>query len=301
MLNRIIGTMALLLAAPAIASDAPVAVASYPHGNFLENMAVTPQGGLIFTSYVDRRIMRWSGAGEPTAWSTLDVHPVAVLARARDVIVTAHGRSFLDGPAFATTQQFLVLDLRGRVVRRVDAPDARFLNGLVQIGPDAILAADSAAGRIWRFTPSNGALTPWLDDPLLGQGAPSQRPGVNGLKLLGGWLYLSNSARGAIYRIRTEGGRPSGKIELYTTTGPVDDFAFLADGSIAAATHGARLIRVAVDGTISSIMVDGCDSCTAVLPFKGRLMVTTTGNLLEQGTAPARLLRLPIPTNRKGN
>lgn len=288
---------ALLSVSPAAADVSVTTVARYPHAAFLENMTVTPRGNLLFTSYSDRRVMRWTGRGNPRPWAHLDVHPVAVIARASDVIVTAHGRSFLEGAAFTTSQQFLVLGLDGHVMRRVLAPDARFLNGMVELGPDTILAADSILGKIWRFTPSTGAISEWFADPLLGQDPPSQRPGVNGLKARDGWLYFSNSARGALYRVRVGANRPIGAIELVATTGPIDDFAFLPDGSIAAATHGSRLLRIAPDGGTSAIMYSGCDGCTAVLLYRGRLLVSTTGNLLDQGREPARLLSVPLPTN----
>lgn len=286
-----------LLGAPVAAQSPPVTtIASYPHGTFLENLSVDAIGRLLFTSYLDQTLLTWNGRGAPTPLVRLDVHPVAVLARANDIIVSAHGKSFTEGAAFTATNQLLVLNRNGVVTRRVAAPDALFLNGMVEIAPDVILVADSLAGKIWRFDPATGSIAPWLTDPLLAAdpAAPSQRPGANGLKLHDGWLYISNSARGTLHRVRLSGTSPTGALEVFATTGPIDDFAYLADGSIAAATHGARLIRIMPDGAISDIMASGCDSCTSVTTF-GRardLIVLTTGNLLEGGDAPARVLRL---------
>lgn len=275
-------------------SDAE-AVATFPNGTFLENLSVRPQGEVLFTSYADQTVLRWTGSGSPSPWARLDVHPVAVLPRQRDVILTAHGDSFLAGSSFTMTQQFLILGLDGLVQRRIPAPDARFLNGMVEAGPDMILAADSILGRIWRLTPSTGIVTPWLDGALLGQDSPSARPGVNGLKINGQWLYFSNSARGGLYRVRIGNAQPAGDIELVAQTGPIDDFAFLPNGDIAATTHGPRLLRIQRDGNIMPLLEHGCDGCTAVVLFRGQLLVTTTGNLLERGSEPARLLRLSVP------
>jgi hypothetical protein len=274
-------------------------IASYPHGAFLENLSVDTKGRLLFTSYIDQTLMMWPGRGAARALAKLDAHPVAVLARAKDIIVSAHGKSFTEGPAFTATNQLLVLDRNGVVKKRIAAPDALFLNGMVEIAPNVILVADSLAGKIWRFDPANGAIDTWLADPLLAvdPAQPSQRPGANGLKVHDGWVYVSNSARGAIHRVALLDGAAFGPLEPYATTGPVDDFTFLADGTIAAATHGSKLIRIGKDGTVTDILPDGCDSCTSVVRYGPRndLIVLTTGNLFEGGTAPARVLRVPSP------
>jgi sugar lactone lactonase YvrE len=298
--NLFTGFAALLVPALALASSESMTIARYPHGNFLENMSVRNGRDLLYTSYVDRRIWRWTGSGEPRLFASLDVHPVAVLARRHDVIVSAHGESFLDGPDFLKTQKILVLGSKGTIVRQIAIADARFLNGLVALEPDTILAADSALGRIWQLAPSTGKFAPWLSDQLLGQDPEnlSQRPTVNGLKLHNGWLYFSNSARGALYRLKIQNAQPNGAIEEFAKTGPIDDFTFLPDGSIAAATHGAKLLLIKPDGSVSDLMQSGCDGCTAVAVFGGRLIVTTTGNLLEGGGEPARLISISLPTKK---
>jgi hypothetical protein len=274
-------------------------IASYAHGAFLENLSVDPNGRLLFTSYINQTLMRWDGRSAPTPLVKLGVHPVAVLARANDIIVSAHAKSFMDGPAFSATNQLLVLDRNGALKKRVAAPNARFLNGMVEISPELILIADSIAGTIWRFNPSTGLIDTWLADPLLAAdpAQASKKPGANGLKLHDGWLYVSNSARGTIHRVRLASGLPKGALALYATPGAVDDFTFLADGTIAAATHGAKLIQIGKDGVLRDILADGCDSCTSVTSYgpQGDLIVLTTGNLLEGGDAPARVLRVSSP------
>ncbi len=300
--KRIVWSLAMLglLATPVSAQPPHVAtVASYPHGTFLENLSVDPKGRLLFTSYINQTLMTWNGRDAPTPLVKLDVHPVAVVARANDILVSAHGKSFTDGPAFTATNQMLVLDRGGLVKKRVAVPNALFLNGMVEVAPNLILVADSIAGKIWRFDPTRGEIDAWLADPLLASDPAtlSNRPGANGLKLREGWLYISNSARGAIYRVRLAGRAAKGPLELFATTGPIDDFTFLADGTIAAATHGSKLIRVGKNGSVSDILSDGCDGCTSVTSYgtSRDLIVLTTGNLLEGGDTPARVLRVVSP------
>jgi hypothetical protein len=303
-----IASFALANAAFAQASSLTVAttMASYPTGTFLENLSVTQRGDLVFTSYLDKRLYTLKGGGKstgaPTVLAQLDVHPVGILARRRDIIVSAHGKSFTEGPSFTQTNQILVLNRSGQVLRRTAAPAALFVNGLVEVRSDVILIADSIGAKIWAYNPRTGDLKVWLQDPLLGidPAQASQRPGANGLKMKNGTLYISNSARGALYKVQVRQGAPMGALALFSQTGPVDDFTFLSDGSIAAATHGAKLIGISPTGTMSDILSEGCDSCTSVTTF-GRdqaLVVLTTGNLLEGGKEPARVLRVSNPAQR---
>jgi hypothetical protein len=286
------------LALPVAAAAQPTVIASYPNGAFLENLSAGPDGRLLITSYSDKRLLAWSGEGAPVTFAQLEVHPVGILARAGDVIVSAHGAPFTGGPAFLSSNRLLVLDRAGRLVRSIAAPNARFLNGLVALPSGVVLAADSIAGRIWRFDPASGALSSWLEHAELAPDpARPQLPGANGLKLRDGWLYVSNSGRGTLSRVKLDGDRPGGAPELVARTGAIDDYAFLPDGSIAAATHGDRLTRIAPGGAVSDILPTGCGGCTSVAPFgpDGALVVLTTGKLLEGGKGPAQILKVAAP------
>jgi hypothetical protein len=277
----------------------PRTVASYAPGTFLENLAVGPDGSLLVTSYFDRAILMWDGTGAPETFATLDVHPVAVLTHADGIILTAHGLSFAEGPAFTQSNAFVLMDRTGTVTRTIPAPAALFLNGMVQIAPGTVLAADSLAGRIWQLDLASGTISDWLADLLLttDPAATGQSPGANGLKIHDGWLYVSNSSRQALTRVALDGARPAGTLEPFAATGPIDDFAFLEDGTIAAATHGAALIGIDAGGGVSTLLETGCDGCTSVLPFGdgGDLVVLTTGNLLEGGSEEARIFTLAAP------
>jgi hypothetical protein len=304
--NRLVASrlvLALMLSgvtAPVAGAEEPTrTIATYPSGTFLENLAQGSDGEIVVTSYFDRTLLRWSGQEAPSVLAALDVHPVGVLVREADIVLTAHGASFADGPAFTQTNAFVLLDREGGILRTIPVPDARFLNGLVEVAPGIVLAADSLAGRIWRLHVEGSDVSVWLEDPLLttDPAANDQSPGANGLKIRDGMLYVSNSSRRALYRVALDGSKAAGALELFAETGSIDDFAFLADGSIAAASHGAAVIRIARDGPVSTLLDSGCDACTAVLPVApgNELLVLTTGNLLDGGSAPARILALPAP------
>lgn len=188
-------------------------LASYPHGAFLENLVVAPDGAVYFTSYFAKALMLLRPGAQATEFAAVPAHPVGVLQTSDGFIVTAHGTPFTQGPAFLSSNEVLFLDAEGKVTRTIRAPEAKFLNGLVQVRPDLVLIADSVAGVIWALTPSTGALRTWMSDPALTADPASteQRPAANGLKLHDGVLYISNSSRGAVYRqALTVDGQPQG-------------------------------------------------------------------------------------------
>jgi sugar lactone lactonase YvrE len=274
-------------------------LASFPHGAFLENLTVERNGTIYFTSYFNKALMVLRPGTQAAPLAVLPAHPLGVLRTSTGFIVTAHAVPFTNAPAFQSSNEVLILDAAGTVTRTIKAADARFLNGLVEVAPDKVLIADSAAGLIWVLKPSTGELRPWLRDPMLAADPAAKRfrPGANGLKVNNGVLYVSNFSRGAIFKIALDSGQEaSGAPTTFVQQGPVDDFAFAPDGSIYAATHGDTLLRFAPDGTVRAILETGCDSCTSVA-VSGRgaslsLIVLTTGKLLQGGDAPARVLRV---------
>lgn len=305
-LARIALTAAFGLASAAVspalaqdgATEAVRTLARFDSPAFLENLVVEPDQSIVLTSYLDRTLRAVTPSGQVSTVATLPAHPVGLLRHDDGFLISAHGASFTEGPGFTATNQLLVLDGRGQVLSTIAAPDARFLNGMVRIGPDAVLIADSIAGLIWRFTPSSGILTPWLRDERLTPDPQTQpfRPAANGLKLHDGRLFVSNSSRGTLLSVGLSPTlEPEGDLTPFASPGPVDDFVFGPGGVLYGATHGETLIAVAPDGTVSTVMAEGCDSCTSIGLAGDRLIVLTTGNLVEGGTDPARVLSVAIP------
>jgi hypothetical protein len=55
-------------------------------------------------------------------------------------------------------------------------------------------------------------------------------------------------------------------------------------------------LRITPQAAVQTLIAEGCDGCTSVA-FAGegrRLIVLTTGNLLEGGDAPARVLSVTL-------
>ena len=83
-------------------------------------------------------------------------------------------------------------------------PDASMLDGLTALphSDRYLLAADSVLGLIWRLDLFTGAAEKAFTSPLL-QRAPgsAQEAAVNGIHVLGNWLYFTNSATATFGRI----------------------------------------------------------------------------------------------------
>jgi hypothetical protein len=275
-------------------------LASYPHGAFLENLIVERSGRVLYTNYTAREIASYTPGQVPSLFTSLRAHPVSLLPVSGGYLVAAHGASFAEGPAFLQSNQFILLDAQGAVTRTIPAPDARFLNGMVALEDGDVLVADSVLGRIWRLNVASGALTVWLDAPELAPDPTQrdQRPGANGLKREGRGLFVSNSFTGRIYRIGIGAqGQPSGALQEVAAPGRVDDFVLAPRGSFIAATHADTVVWTR-GGDTRVVLPDGGDGSTAVAYTDDRqdhLYVLTTGNLIEGGTRPARLLQAALP------
>jgi hypothetical protein len=294
----------LLLGAPALAQPAPAApqvrtLAEFASGAFLENLHVEADGAIVFTHYFDKTLMVRRPDGQVQVLARLEAHPVGLARLPDGYLLSAHGAPFTSGAAFVSTNQVLEVGLDGAVRRTTPAPKAQFLNGVLIVRPGVVLIADSIAGTIWRYR-SDAGLEAWLSAPALApdpQVSPF-RPGANGLKLRDRTLFVSNSSRGEISTIALGPKDEPGPVERYAGPGPVDDFVIARDGALFGATHGETLIAVAPDRSSRSVLAHGCDACTAVAfadASERRLIVLTTGGLLEGKTAPARVLEVTLP------
>ncbi|MDO9501483.1 SMP-30/gluconolactonase/LRE family protein [Falsiroseomonas sp.] len=291
---------ASLLARPVQAQPAPEILARFPHGTFLENLVVMPDGRVLFTNYFARRLESWSEGQGAALWAEVPAHPVSLTALedGRQALAV-HGASFLGGPAaLRGSGAVLLLARDGSVQGRIALPEAVFPNGGVLLAPGRLLLADSALGRIWAIGIAAGTVVPWLDHPLLAPVAGRGGPGVNGLKMQGDALLVSNSATRQLLRVRLEGGAAAGVPEVVAQmTGGVDDFAVAPDGTVFAATHATGLARLSPGATApETIPAPGVEGSTAVaLTPDGRaLYALGTGGLTSGGQGEAVLARIHL-------
>jgi len=274
-------------ASPTVAEQADTRVlASYPSGAFLENLEVQPDGRLLYTNYPDKTIEQLSPDGEVGTFAKLSAFPLGIISIPDGYLITANGKSILLGEDTSKSQQFLLLDKNGIETGRIDAPQARALNGMAQLDDRTILAADSVAGTIWKIDVEKQVITPWLQHSSLAPRTDDEiyKPGANGLKLRSDGLIVSNTSHGTLSRIAVDkDGNPAGLPEVIANVGIIDDFWLREDGSILFTTHAASIKSLSVDGDIKVVATQDLVGNTAIAPYppnqSGSFAVTTDGGL----------------------
>lgn len=270
-------------------------LARFPAGTFLENLVARSSDTFLVTSYFDKTIIEIDTSGSHRVFSQLDVHPVGIVRDGNRYVVSAQSIPFTEAPAFQSSNLILVLGDDGTAFTRTPAPEARFLNGLHVLPTGEILVADSMAATLWQVHSERGSLSPWLNAEALSPKPGTQPflPGANGVKSFGGMLYVSNSSRGVIYRRPLEGHK---LLEVFAETGPVDDFAFDADGTLFATTHGASLLSVSPKGEVETLLSSGCGGCTSVVVLADRrLMVINDGDAFAGEPTEASIFTVDLP------
>jgi len=252
------------------ASTTVKVLATYPHGNFLENLEVQEDGKLLFTNYPAKSIEVMSQSGETKTFAKLDAYPLSLISIDDGYLVAASGKSLLLGENVVKTQQFIVLDKSGKQTAQFAAPQVMYLNGMARLNNETILAADSLSGNIWKVNPKTQKITSWIQDdsftPLVGQ--ETFIPGANGLKLRSDELIVSNTSKGTLSLVKIDkNGKPLGKPELIATVGIIDDFWVRNDGSILFTTHGETVKSLSVSGEVTTILADGAGGATAIAPY----------------------------------
>ncbi|ATY58928.1 Six-bladed beta [Cordyceps militaris] len=250
--------LALALAAHA-ASAAYTAQLLYQfpsHAQWVENMAVRPNGHLLLTTFDRARVYELAPSQQqpPRLVAALPAADAALgIAEIRpDVFAVATGRlnrtSFhLDGSARIDTLDFTC---RGCATQPAIAtaaallPQAKLPNGLAAEGSSVVLCADSATGTIYRADTATGAVHVALHDPALAPAptAADDDPflallGVNGLQVPGdGFVYVTSTSARLLGRYALDGDdAPAAALEVlarYAAPRSPDDFAVARNGTV---------------------------------------------------------------------
>jgi len=276
-------------------------LATYPHGNFLENLEVQQDGRLLFTNYPTKSIEAMSPSGETTTFAKLSAYPLSLISTDNGYLVAASGKSLLLGENVVGTQQFIQLDKNGKQIGQFEAPQVMYLNGMVRLNDELILAADSLSGNIWLVNPKTQEVTSWIQDDSLSP-HPDQEvflPGANGLKLRSDGIVVSNTSKGTLSLIETgPDNEPLSKPKLIGTVGMIDDFWIRNDGSILFVTHGETIKSLSIDGEVTTVLDDGAGGATALAPYPidqdKSFVVINDGNIYFGKQDPVEVLLITI-------
>ncbi|KAK7419875.1 hypothetical protein QQX98_003062 [Neonectria punicea] len=264
-------------------------------GTWLENIAVRPNGDLLVTQLfpsasiytVKQPAGRHHALEQIAAIPAIqNIYGIAQVPSRRGgdaetYVVVGGNSTSLANPVVGTFSAWAV-DLscsRGKdeaTVRKVSDMDrhSAFLNGVAEIPGVAstVLVSDSTAGLVGRLDLSSGAFdTGAFVFPEMAPTADAALPvGVNGIRIRNGFLYWTNSATVAIYRVAVtargfpaKGAKPELVFDLSAATSFLDDFTFDADGNIYVTTNlDNSVIFVDLEAGTAETVVGGIDALT---------------------------------------
>ncbi|OAA37319.1 Six-bladed beta-propeller, TolB-like protein [Beauveria brongniartii RCEF 3172] len=209
------------------------------HLQWVENMALRPNGNILMTTFDQAQIYELNpNNGSPprlvAALPDADV-AIGIAETLPDVFAVEAGHlnrtSYrLDGSGRIDTLDWSRLDCHGRPkVQTVAAlPQAKLANGLAALPMHShlVLSADSITGTIYRTDTSTGHVDVAIHDPKL---APHDNPdpfltliGVNGLQTHNGYLYVTSTSARFLGRYKIDShGNPLSELEILATDGAV--------------------------------------------------------------------------------
>lgn len=160
--------------------------------------------------------------------------------------------------SFAVWKVDLSCEDRARVSKVADMPDAIFLNGMTTLDPQAgtILTGDCASGRVFRLDTQTGDYTVALYDELL-QPPPNTTlaVGVNGIRLIGSYLYFTNSLKALYGRVPIDlaTGKATGQYEVLDTNVASDDLTVRAGVGYLAGSISNVILEIKANGDKEAI------------------------------------------------
>jgi sugar lactone lactonase YvrE len=197
----------------------------------------------------------------------------------------------------------------GTATRIAGSAAIQLPNGLAFDTRGNLYVTDSRLGAIWRVRPG-GAAQVWLQDPLLtGDGSLGLFLGANGIAFRNGVLFVTNTERRTMLRVRVRPDGSPGSLSIVTTFAP----GLNPDG-VTMDVFGDAYVALNLQNAITRVAPDGSQQIVASgdpLDFPSSVTFgTTRGNRsalfavnfsiselfgLPSGFGPA-LLRIPVGT-----
>lgn len=277
---------------------APIVFQLERNGSWFENLALRSDGSLLATR-IDAPEL-WSiepncdlshpGHGSrlvnfPNATSTLGITEIG-----QDVFAVVVGNLSLPS-ILPTPGSFVVwkVDLTGitataKVLARM--PEGDFLDGMTRFSEDLLLIADALKGTIWRLNVTTGEYSTALSHtsmvPAAGQPVPV---GVNGLKVLGDYVYYTSTSQEVYARIPVNHNATAvGPVEIITSGFTFDGFALTANGTAYLTTNPQnQVIEVSPEGRVRLLagnqymLAVGGSTAAALDQERSVLYVATSG------------------------
>jgi hypothetical protein len=277
-------------------------LATWPVGTFVENIHARADGSLLVSVHSAGEIQRWREGQGLDAFARLPASPAAINAHPESGVVV------VGGSVGAEPHCVWHVDAGGYVREVARVSNALFFNGATLFFPGELLVAEAILGRIYHIDLTTGASRVWFSHELLAKiTAEVMLPGVNGIKMFGRHVYVTNTDRALFLRIGFDERGAPGPIEIVAERLRADDFAFARDGNAYLTTHiHNSLLQLAPDGPRVNVagLADGMAGSTAITfgasaGMASSVYVTTTGGVLspvDVVVQPAKLIRVDVGT-----
>lgn len=297
-------------------------VHAFPVNYFVENIAVRESGQVLVTVHNTGELIQVDPGSHkypPSVVHRFAAGVCGIVEVDNDVFYISSGTigekgSFaifkVDMAPYAIEESSGEVKTPAHVSKLVDIPDALFLNGsaLLNRAKGLILAADSLLGAVFCIDVKAVSQRMWLQEKALEKVEEGPTPGVNGIKVYGNYLYLSNTDTKMFWRVGiSESNEATEGLEIVAEKCNIDDFAFDNEGSAYLTSHVFQSVfKLKQDGTRSRIAGGPDDTVVAgtTAAAFGRtagdvhvLYVTTNGGMsfpVNGNVGPGRLLRMKV-------
>ena len=277
---------------------------------FVENLAIRRSGEILVTVHNTNELVEVAPHSKtpPRLVHRFDANLFGIVEAQKDVFYVSAGFIGQRG-SFAIYKVDLSDPSQELVTQIVEAPEALFLNGscLLKHGGSVILVADSILGTIFAVDVQKEVVSELLHQIALKKETTNPgNPGVNGIKMYNGCLYLSNTDAKTFLRAGlSEAGDAIGSLEVVHDKCNIDDFAFDAEGSVYLTSHVFNSVikirsngaRKRIAGGPDDAIVAGTTAAAFGRTPAGRttLYITTNGGMsqpIDGKVGPGRLLSL---------
>ncbi|WP_329007913.1 SMP-30/gluconolactonase/LRE family protein [Micromonospora rifamycinica] len=253
-------------------------------GQLPENIALGPDGTAYLTFAAARQVAAVDRTGHTRVLATLPAPadggvatPVLGFALTSGIVRTGDGTLYFLYASGDAASTGLYRMPPGQQPRRIAAlPAAGLPNGLA-LDPTSrtFYVTDSVLGTISTIPLAGGAARVWSSASAL---AATGFLGVNGVKVRGGAVWVTNLDQGTLLRIPLRQGR-AGSVET-RATGLVglDDFTFTPDGRVVATLNGPnKVVGIDGDGRTRTLLTgaDGLQNPTSVAVRGHTLLVAS--------------------------
>lgn len=304
LLNKVFGGLVVMSSA-ALAQAATQLFNFTDHYVNIENSIIRPNGQLLLTTFDNGSLYSFDPAAASPQADLVATMPGAtgiggIVAIDSDKYAIIGG---IRGTYNYTNETVYTVDYSGQVaIPTIEVvatiPDAIMLNGAAGLpaNPHILLLADSRQGAVFRVDTDAGTSEIAFQDELLTPTANATVPiGINGLKIHGGYLYFSNTARYILGRVAIdEDGYKAGDVEVYASVDSNayaydwDDFVIDADGNIYTAQTPNAVGLISTDGAQTVVAGGGDDTLmrrptSVTLAADGKTGYVTTGGTTVDG------------------